>query len=160
MSVWVTTVFVAKHQVLQDRLRADVAMACGADGVHLGAGSLPISVIRKVAPHLLVGVSTHEIDDVRQAEREGADFVVFGPVFATPSKHGILAARSVDQLRSACTLGIPVVALGGIGVKSAGACCGAGAAGIAVIRAVLQAPFPGTAARQLGDSVLRPHWAT
>lgn len=137
--------------------RVDVAMACGADGVHLGAGSLPISAIKQVAPHLLVGVSTHDIDEVRQSEHEGADFVVFGPVFATPSKQGILAARGVDQLRSACTLGIPVVALGGIDVKSAGACCEAGAAGIAVIRAVLQAPLPGTAARQLADSFLRPH---
>ena len=140
--------------------RVDVAMACGADGVHLGAGSLPISVVKQLSAHLLVGVSTHAIDDVRQAGEEGADFVVFGPIFPTPSKQGILEARGLEALKSACTMGIPLVALGGIDAASAAACCAAGAAGIAVIRAVLQAPLPGPAARQLGDCFLRAHQAT
>ena len=137
--------------------RVDVAMACGADGVHLGVGSLTVSAVKQLAPHLLVGVSTHAIDDVRRAGQEGADFVVFGPVFATPSKQGILAARGLGELKSACAMGIPVVALGGINAASAGACATAGAVGIGVIRAVLEAQFVGPTARQLGSSFLRAH---
>jgi len=119
--------------------RVDVALTCGADGVHLGHGALPVAVVRQIAPQLIVGVSTHTQDEVRAAKDEGADFVVFGPVFATPSKQGILAPRGLVQLAAACKQGVRVLALGGIDEKVAGDCLRAGAAGIAVIRAVLGA---------------------
>ena len=70
--------------------RVDVALACGADGVHLGHGALPVSAVRQLAPQLTVGVSTHSVEEVRKAKDAGADFVVFGPVFATPSKQEIV----------------------------------------------------------------------
>jgi thiamine-phosphate pyrophosphorylase len=132
--------------------RVDVALASGADGVHFGHGALPLSVVRGVAPNLSVGVSTHSLDDVRAAQRQGADFVVFGPVFATPSKQGILEPRGLGELASVCALEIPVIALGGVDEKVASDCLRVGATGIAVIRAVLGAPSVGDAADHLARS--------
>lgn len=137
--------------------RADLALACGADGVHLPAGSLPASVIRRLAPAgWLVGVSCHTVEEVRRAAAEGASFAVLGPVFATPGKGPPLA---VEILRQACasaraastaTVGqgqqraqagpptpqqrFGVLALGGITVGNAPECLVAGAAGLAAIR--------------------------
>lgn len=139
--------------------RVDVALASGADGVHLGHGALPVTVVRKVAPQLLVGVSTHTLQEVQAAKDVGADFVVFGPVFATPSKQGIFEPRGLAQLAAACDLKIPVIALGGINAEVAGDCLRAGAAGIAVVRAVLGAKRVHEAAAHLATS-FPPHCLT
>lgn len=125
--------------------RVDVALACGADGVHLGEGALPVGVLRQVAPGLRVGLSTHTVADVQNAQRLGADFVVFGPVFATPSKAAFLAARGLDDLSAAAATPIPVLALGGVETQNVAACAGHGASGVAVIRAVLASADPGAA---------------
>jgi thiamine-phosphate pyrophosphorylase len=115
--------------------RVDVALAVGADGVHLGGRSLAIADVRALAPRLLIGVSTHTPAEVQAASAAGADFAVFGPVFATPSKPGF--HTGLGTLKEACAYDLPVLALGGIDTRNARECIVAGAFGVAGIRFVM-----------------------
>lgn len=116
--------------------RADVALACGAHGVHLPSHSLAACEVKLLAPAgFLAGMSCHSVDEVRAAEREGADFAVFGPVFDTPSKREYGPPLGLERLREAAqAVGMPVLALGGVREANIAACMTAGAAGIAAIR--------------------------
>jgi thiamine-phosphate pyrophosphorylase len=129
--------------------RVDVALAVGADGVHLGGGSMPVPAAREIlGAAALVGVSTHAAAEVAEAAEAGADFAFFGPVWATPSKTGPPQgeARLAEAARAAR---IPVLAIGGADVDRAPAVVAAGAAGMAVIRAILRAADPAAATRAL-----------
>jgi len=115
--------------------RMDVALATGAHGLHLPAGSVPADRWRAIAPaEFLIGVSCHSVDEVHEAANTGADYVLYGPVFAPLSKTSDLSPRGIDGLREAARAArIPVLALGGITNENAAECIAAGAAGIAGI---------------------------
>ena len=136
--------------VVNDRF--DLALACGADGVHLGQDDLPPARLPAAArARLLVGRSTHSLEQVRRARAEGVDYLGFGPVFGTSSKASPWSPRGCEALaeavRSAAPL--PVIAIGGIDAERAAEAARAGAAGVAVISAVAAAADPLRAVREL-----------
>lgn len=138
--------------------RIDVALAAGADGVHLPEASFPIVAARRLlGPDAWIGRSTHGTEAALRAATDGADYVVLGPIFATPSKEafgaplglGVVAAATARTRR-------PVVAIGGIAPAELPALRAAGAHGVAVIRAVLDAEDPAAVARALVTAMARP----
>jgi thiamine-phosphate pyrophosphorylase len=140
----------ASGQLLLVNDRLDVALAAGADGVHLpSAGIPPAEARRLLGPDRLVGVSCHGEEDVRLARAGGADFATFGPVFATPSKARYGPPVGLPALARAARLGLPLIALGGVDVAGAAAARSHGASGVAAIRAWLAAPDPAFAVEAL-----------
>jgi thiamine-phosphate pyrophosphorylase len=140
--------------LVNDRL--DVAIAADAGGVHLGEQSMPLEEARrfllenKARGDFLVGVSTHSLESARSAEKAGADYALFGPVFETPSKFEFGAPQGIARLAEVCrAVGIPVIAIGGITELNLGACMAAGAAGIAAIRLFQDSPDIGAAVGRL-----------
>jgi thiamine-phosphate pyrophosphorylase len=124
----------------------DVALAAGADGVHLPGHGLAPADVARVAPGLPVAVSAHARGDVEAAAREpNVAFAVFGPIWDTPSKRAYGPPPGLEALRDSVAVGLPLVALGGVTSGTAAACRSAGAAGVACIRAVCEAPDPAAA---------------
>lgn len=121
--------------------RLDVALAAGADGVHLGEWSIPAGAARKISPPgFLIGVSTHSLAGALQAREDGADFITFGPVYETPSKKKYGKPVGPDALREAVReVPIPIFALGGIKLERLDEVMEAGAHGAALISAVFGA---------------------
>jgi thiamine-phosphate diphosphorylase len=127
--------------------RVDVALAAGADGVQLGGRSLPIDVVRRIAPDLRIGASVHDLAGAERAS--GADWLTFGHVFET-SSHPQEPARGLDALAAVVhRVSIPVIAIGGINRDNIEAVRRSGASGVAVISAILNAPDPGEATAAL-----------
>jgi thiamine-phosphate pyrophosphorylase len=132
--------------------RIDVALAVGADGVHLGGTSLSPAEARALAPTLAVAVSTHGMADVRAAAGQAA-FAVFGPIRDTPSKRGYGPPLGPGPLAEAAPLGLPLLALGGIDVSDVAAVVAAGARGVACVRPVMAAADPAAAVRALAEAL-------
>jgi thiamine-phosphate pyrophosphorylase len=123
--------------------RVDIALAAGADGVHLGQDDLPVAEARKIlGPGAIIGVSTHSIDQVSEAVELPVDYIAIGPVFATRTKrdHEPLVGLSLVHEARLLAKTIPVVAIGGIDLSNAAAVLSAGANSVAVISDILSAP--------------------
>jgi thiamine-phosphate pyrophosphorylase len=138
--------------------RIDVALAVGADGVQLPVDSFtPAEARRLLGTRALIGTSTHSVEQARAAAAGGADFVVYGPVFDTPSKRAFgagLGLEALAQVTRAVTL--PVLAIGGVTVDRVQSVRQCGVHGIAVIGAILDAEDPHNAAVTLRRRLLRP----
>ena len=122
--------------------RCDLALALDADGVHLGQGDLPLNMARKMmGPDKLIGISTHNPDQVREAAAGKPDYLGFGPIFKPGSKQDHDSVVGVEGLRTIRSLtSLPVFAIGGIQIDQVGEVMRAGANGVAVISAILKAP--------------------
>jgi thiamine-phosphate pyrophosphorylase len=154
----------AGHAKVRTRIlvndRLDVALAEQAGGVHLGENSLPVQETRRllaaspaaksVPRGFFAGVSSHSLEAAQSAASAGADYIFFGPVFATPSKAAYGAPQGLDRLAQLCTsVAIPVLAIGGITLENAPACFSAGASGIAAIRLFQDSADPASIVRAI-----------
>lgn len=129
--------------------RADIALAVGADGVHVGQSDLPCKAVRAIAPGMLVGVSASSLAEAVQAERDGADYLGVGAMFATGTKTdaAIVSMEELEAIRRAVS--IPIVVIGGINKQTIPAFQGKGIDGAAVVSAIVAQPDPEAAAREL-----------
>lgn len=135
--------------------RPDLAWLSGADGVHLGQDDLPVPEVRRVlGPSAVIGLSVDTVEEAREAERQGADYIGLGPMAPTSTKPDAGPRVSIEDLqRVVQAVSIPVVAVGGIGLDNARQISRAGAGGIAVVSAVVGAPDVREAARALRREV-------
>jgi thiamine-phosphate pyrophosphorylase len=131
--------------------RPDLALAAGADGVHVGQDDTPVAEARAVVgDDAIVGLSTHSIEQARAGARSGADYIAVGPVHATPTKEG-RPAIGLEPIRFAAAnvTGVPWFAIGGIDVETVGAVVAAGARRAVIVRAIANADDPEAATRAL-----------
>lgn len=131
--------------------RLEVARAVQADGVHLGAdGPTIVEARRAMGTDAVLGYSAHDVNEALRAFESGADYVIFSPIFETPSKRGVLRPVGLEALGHLARVAPgPVIALGGISAVNAGAVAETGAAGVAVVRAIFAARDPAAATREL-----------
>lgn len=139
--------------LINDRL--DIALASGADGVHLGVDDLPIGPVRDLAgPNFIVGFSPDTDDQIESAMADGYDYLGIGPVFGTATKGDAGAALGIAEFTRRCTLSpVPVAGIGGIDLWNAADVIHAGAHGVAVVSAILRQPDPETAARAIRHKI-------
>jgi len=117
--------------------RVDIAIAVDADGVHLGQKSIPPYAVRRLASRLIVGVSTHSIEEALKAETDGADFITLGPIFQTPSKMKYGKPLGIETLEAVSRkVSVPVFGIGGVGLDNIKTVLDAGAAGGAMITSI------------------------
>lgn len=120
--------------------RVDIALACDADGVHLGQEDLSLAVGRKLIGNKIIGISTHDLDQAREAEQNGADYIGFGPMFGTSTKDTGYTARGVEMLRKIrAGVNLPIVSIGGINEQNVEQVWQAGANSAAIISDILRA---------------------
>ncbi|MDT8436726.1 MAG: thiamine phosphate synthase [Gemmatimonadota bacterium] len=125
--------------------RVDLALACGAHGVQLGAGALPVAAARRILPAgTAIGVSVHGAAEARRAAADGADFLIAGTIFPTPTHPGGTAGGP-GRVRACAAAGLPVIAIGGIGPDRVAPVLAADARGVALVRAVWDADRPAEA---------------
>jgi thiamine-phosphate pyrophosphorylase len=139
--------------------RVDVALAVAADGVQRTHASLSVDELRVIADkRVRVGASVHSLDEAKAAVAQGAEWVFFGPVYDTPSKRAYGAPQGLGSLeRVAAAVDVPVIAIGGITPERVGDVRCAGAAGVAVISAILASDDPAATTRRFLDALSRDH---
>jgi thiamine-phosphate pyrophosphorylase len=140
--------------IMNDRL--DVALAVGADGVHLGQEDLPVNAARRIAPDLIIGASTHSIEEARAAEAAGASYINIGPIFPTRTKEWNRGFLGLEGIRAiAPAISIPFTVMGGIKRTHIPELVRAGVHTIAMVTAVTAAESPEQAARELLGNIGR-----
>lgn len=139
--------------------RVDVALACGADGVHIGQSDMPYDAARRIlGPDRIIGLSVESMDDVIAANSLDVDYIGVSPVFSTPTKTDTATPFGLDGLREAVRLSHhPVVGIGGMNLSTAADVMSCGADGIAVVSAIVAADSPGNAAGELSEVVNATH---
>ena len=139
--------------IVNDRL--DVALACGADGVHLGQDDMRVGVARQIAPPgFIIGISVGTVDEAVRAEQEGADYIAVSPVFSTSSKNDAGPGRGLDVVREIRrSVSVPVIAIGGINLDNVREVIAAGANGVAVISVVVGSRNIIATARELSKRI-------
>lgn len=139
--------------IVNDRI--DIALAIGADGVHLGQTDMPITDARRLAgSSLTIGISAESVADAIRAEAEGADYIGVSPVFATPTKNDTAPPLGLAGLRAIrAAVSLPLVGIGGIKAENAAEIIRAGANGVAVVSAIVGAPCPERAAAALKQRI-------
>ena len=135
--------------------RADIALAVGAAGAHFGQDDMRVSIGRRILPtETIIGASARTEEKILEAITEGADYIGFGPIYGTTSKPDAETAKGLERLRRMCDIAAcPVIAIGGIGVETAGEVIRAGAHGIAVISAVCGHPEPDVVTQALLNEI-------
>jgi thiamine-phosphate pyrophosphorylase len=135
--------------IVNDRI--DIALACGADGVHVGQDDMPAAMARQlIGPGKILGVSVGNIAETTRAIRDGADYLGASPIFDTPTKPDAPRAMGIAGLQEISKVSsVPVVAIGGLNEKNAALMMRAGAAGVAVVSAIIGAEDPKMAAQRL-----------
>lgn len=139
------------HACLLINDRIDVALAVDADGVQLGKASIPIETARKLlGPQKMIGASTHSLEEAQEAQQNGADFILFGPVYFTPSKASYGAPQGLAALQKIVEkISLPVYAIGGINRENIEEVKGSAIRGVALISAVMSASDPTAATREI-----------
>jgi thiamine-phosphate pyrophosphorylase len=132
----------------------DIALAIGADGVHLGQDDLPLKAARKIAPALLLGASTHSLEEALQAQKDGADYINIGPIFHTGTKEGVdrfLGPEAISRISS--EIKIPYTVMGGISENNIDRILAHGARRIAMVTAITQAENIAATVRSLREKI-------
>jgi len=125
--------------IVNDRL--DIALAVEADGVHLGQDDLPLIAARKIAPELLIGISTHSLEEALQAQTDGADYINIGPIFPTKTKKGVESFLGPDGMTAISRkIELPFTVMGGINESNIDQVLARGAHRVAMVTAITQAP--------------------
>ena len=147
----------AYHAALFVNDRVDVVLAVDAAGVQLGRASLPVATARVLlGPQRLIGVSTHSLQEAKEAERNGADFVLFGPIYFTASKATYGAPQGLPALKTIVdNISLPVYAIGGINSDNVESTKSIGVQGVALISAIVSATNPRQAAEQMLQQLRR-----
>ncbi len=142
--------------IINDRI--DVALACEADGVHLGQEDLPLPIARKIMrKERLIGISVNTLKEAEESEAEGADYIGVGPIFYTSSKEDLRSILGFEGLKAMRNkVKIPILAIGGINTENAGDVIASGADGIAVISAIMDAKNITEATRNLLEAIRTP----
>ena len=138
--------------IINDHL--DIALAVGADGAHLGQDDLPVEAARRIAPDLIIGASTHGLDEALAAQADGADYINIGPIFETRTKEGVANYLGPDAIASiAPRINIPFTVMGGITESNIDQVLSRGARRVAMVTAVTQAPDIARKVRSLKDRI-------
>ncbi len=138
--------------IVNDHL--DIAMGVGADGVHLGQDDLPLPAAKGLAPHMILGASTHSLEEALRAQEEGADYINIGPIFPTQTKEGVSKALSPDAIRSiGKQVKVPFTVMGGIHQGNIDQVIAQGATKVAMVTAITQAEDIAGAVRDLRNRI-------
>ena len=133
----------------------DIALAVGADGVHLGQEDLPLTVARQLAPELLIGASTHSLEQALQAEKDGADYINIGPIFITKTKEGVGSSLGPETVaRISPQIVVPFTVMGGINEENLDLVLAKGARRVAMVTAITRAADIAAKIRALREKII------